>query len=146
MGLFINLNFQSGLELHCEVIIPDDDLLKPALHQGFVEDFQVCGLLFDEILELVDAGNLRIHGRSINRTFLELFPELEDLISNLVVSLFVVGLFEKLFLKFLQSFVDAISGILLSATDHLCNVLLEMRLVGGFIAKERVNRLNHHIF
>lgn len=50
MGLFFNLNFQSGLEFHCEVVIPDDDALKPALYQGFVEGFQVCGLLLDEVL------------------------------------------------------------------------------------------------
>ena len=79
------------------MVIPDEDPLKPALHQGFVEGF------------------------------------------------FVVGLFKKLFLKLLQSFVDAISGILLSASDHLCNVLLELCLVGGLIAKERVDRLNYHI-
>ena len=45
----------------------------------------------------------------------------------------------------LQFFVNAISGILLSASDHLCDVLLELRLIGGLIAKERVNRLNYHI-
>ena len=39
----------------------------------------------------------------------------------------------------LQSFIDTISGILLSASDHLCDVLLELRLVGGLIAKERVD-------
>ena len=69
----------------------------------------------------------------------------QDLVGNLVVGFFVIGFFEKLFLKLLQSFVDTISGILLSASDHLCDVLLELRLIGGLIAKERVNRLNYHI-
>ena len=45
----------------------------------------------------------------------------------------------------LQSFIDTISGILLSASDHLCDVLLELRLVGGLITKERVDCLNYHI-
>ena len=62
-----------------------------------------------------------------------------------LVGLFVIGFFEKLFLELLQSFIDAISGILLSISDHLCDVLLELRLVGGLIAKERVDGLNHHI-
>ena len=35
---------------------------------------------------------------------------LEDLIGNLIIGLFVIGFFEKLFLEFLQSFVDTISG------------------------------------
>ena len=74
-----------------------------------------------------------------------LFPELEDLVGNLVVGFFVIGLFKKLFLELLQSFVNAISGILLSASDHLCDVLLELCLVGGLIAKERVDGLNYHI-
>ena len=47
-----------------------------------------------------------------------------------LVGLFVIGFFEKLFLELLQSFIDAISGILLSISDHLCDVLLELRLVG----------------
>lgn len=46
------------------------------------------------------------------------------------LGLFVIGFFEKLFLKLLQFFVNAISGFLLSTTDHICDVLLELRLVG----------------
>ena len=145
MGLSFNINFQSGLKLHSEVVLPDDDSFKPALYQGLVEGFQVCGLLLDEILQLVDAGNLCVSGGSVNRALFALFPELEDLVGNLVVAFFVIGFFEKLFLESLQSFVDTISGILLSASDHLCDVLLELRLIGGLIAKERVNRLNYHI-
>ena len=78
----------------------------------------------------MDAGNLFAPDGSVNRAFFSLFPELEDFIGNLVVGLFVIGLFEKLFLKLLQFFVNAISGILLSTSDHLCDVLLELRLVG----------------
>ena len=143
--LSFNVNFQSRLEIHCEVVIPDNDALKPALYQGLVEGFQVCGLLLDEILQFIDAGNLFAPDGSVNRAFFSLFPELEDFIGNLVVGLFVIGLFEKLFLKLLQFFVNAISGILLSTSDHLCDVLLELRLVGGLIAKERVDGLNYHI-
>ena len=67
------------------------------------------------------------------------------LYQGIVVGLFAIGFFEKLFLKLLQSFVNAISGFLLSTTDHLCDVLLELRLVGGRITKERVDGLNYHI-
>lgn len=98
-----------------------------------------------KILQLVDACSLCVPGGSVNRAFLALLPELEDLIGNLIIGLFVVDLFEKLFSEFLQSLVDPISGILLSASDHLCDVLLELCLVGGLIAKERVDGLNYHI-
>ena len=63
-GLPFNINVQSGLKLHSEVVLPDDDSLKPALYQGLIEGFQVCGLQFDEILQLVDTGNLCIPGSS----------------------------------------------------------------------------------
>ena len=98
-----------------------------------------------KVLQLVDAGNLCVSGSSIDRTFFSLFSEFEDLVGNLIVGFLVVSFFEKLFLELLQSFVNAISGILLSASDHLCDVLLELCLVGGLIAKERVDGLNYHI-
>ena len=41
--------------------------------------------------------------------------------------------------------INAISGVLLSASDHLCDVLLELCLIGRLIAKEHVDRLNYHI-
>ena len=75
------------------MVLPDDDSLKPAFHQDLVEGFQVCGLLLDKILQFIDAGNLCVSGGGINRALFALFPELEDLIGNLVVGLFVIGLF-----------------------------------------------------
>lgn len=38
-----------------------------------------------KVLQLMDAGNLCVSGSSIDRTFLSLFPEFEDLVGNLVV-------------------------------------------------------------
>ncbi len=82
MGLSFNINFQSGLKLHSEVILPDDNSFKPALYQGLVEGFQVCGLLLDKILQFIDAGNLCVSGGGINRALFALFPELGDLVLN----------------------------------------------------------------
>ena len=39
MGLSFNLNVQPGLKFHSEVVLPDDDPLKPALYQGLAEGF-----------------------------------------------------------------------------------------------------------
>ena len=75
------------------MVIPDDNPLKPALYQGLVEGLQVCGGLLDKILQLVDAGNLCVSGGSVNCVFLALLPEFENLVGNLVVGLFVIGLF-----------------------------------------------------
>lgn len=35
--LSFNVNFQSELEPHCEIVIPDGYLSKPAFYQDFVE-------------------------------------------------------------------------------------------------------------
>ena len=67
MGLSFNLNFQSGFKFHGEVVLPDNDALKPALYQGLVEELKVCGLLRDEVLQ---SGNLCVPGGSVNRAFL----------------------------------------------------------------------------
>ena len=68
------------------MVLPDDDSLKPAFYQGLVEGVQVCGLLLDEVLQFVDAGNLCVSGGSVNRTFFSLFPEFEDLVGNLIIA------------------------------------------------------------
>ena len=120
-GLSFNLNFQSRLKLHSEVVLLDDDSLEPALYQSLIEGFQVCGLLLDEILQFIDVGNLCVPGSSVDGAFFSLFSEFEDLVGNLIIGLFVIGLFKRFFLKLLKFFVDPISGILLSASDHLCN-------------------------
>lgn len=60
----------------------------------------------------------------LNGAFFTLFAELENLVGNLIVGFFVVSLFEKLFLKFHQLSVNAISGVLLSFSDDFSNVLL----------------------
>ena len=85
------LPFTSGLKFHSEVVLLDDDSLKLALYQCFIEGSQMCGLLLDKILQFIDAGNLCVSGGSVNRTFFSLFPELEDLVSNLIIGLFVIG-------------------------------------------------------
>lgn len=41
MGLSFNINSQSGLKLHSEVVLPDDDSLKPALYQDLVGNLVV---------------------------------------------------------------------------------------------------------
>ena len=45
-----------------------------------------------QILQFIDASNLCVSGRSVNRAFFSLFPKLEDIVGNLIVGLFVIGL------------------------------------------------------
>lgn len=66
-------------------------------------NFRRCrGLLLDEILELCDTANLLITGGGIDVGFLFLFPELEDLISDIVVVLALANLVQELLLKLEQ--------------------------------------------
>ena len=73
----------------------------------------MCRLLLDKVLQFVDGGQSFRSCSSVYCTFLALLQELEDFISNLVEGFFANGYFEKLFLEFLQSFVNTISDILL---------------------------------
>ena len=77
------------------MVLPDNDALKPALYQGLVEGFQVCGLLLDKILQFIDAGDLCVPGGGINRTFFTLFPEFEDLIGNLIIRQLYTELYKE---------------------------------------------------
>ena len=122
--LTFNINTESGFELHCEVVFPDGYLFEPAFYQCFVEFSQVSTLLLDEILQVINSCNLRVSGSGVNGAFFTLFAEFENLVSNLIVGFFVVSFFEKLFLKFHQLLVNAISGALLSFSDDFSNVLL----------------------
>lgn len=122
--LTFNINFQSGLEFHCEVVFPDDDWFQPAFYQGLVEFRKVGMLLFDVILQVVNSCNLCVSGSGVNGAFFALLSELENLVGNFIVGFLVVCLFEKLLLEFHQLFINAISGGLLSVSDDLSNVLL----------------------
>lgn len=90
-----NINFQSGLELHCEGVFPDGDLLEPAFYQCFVEFSKVSALLLDVVLQVVNSCNLCVSGIGVNGAFFTLFAELENLVGYLVVGFLVVRLFEK---------------------------------------------------
>lgn len=37
MGLSFNIHVQPGLKFHSEVVLPDNDPLKPSFHQGLAE-------------------------------------------------------------------------------------------------------------
>ncbi len=106
------------------MVIPDGYLSKPAFYQGLVELSKVGTLLLDVVLQVVDSFNLGISGSGVNSAFFTLFAELENLVGNLIVGFFVISFFEKLFLKFHQLLVNAISGALLSFSDDFSNVLL----------------------
>lgn len=128
------------------MVFPDGDLLEPAFYQSFIEGFKVGALLLDVILQVINSCNLCIFGGGVNGAFFTLFAELENLVDNLIVGFLVVGFFEKFLLKFHQLLVNAISRCFSSVSDDLGNVLLQLCLIGRFIAKERVNGLNYHIF
>lgn len=88
-ALSFNINCKSGLELHCEVVLEYGNLFEPAFYQGFVELGEGGILVFDVILQFIDASNLCISGSSIDGVLLTLFTELENFIGNLIVVMFL---------------------------------------------------------
>lgn len=83
--LSFNINFKSGLEFHCEVVFPDDNLLEPAFNQGFIKFSKVSALLLDVVLQVINSCNLRVSGSGVNGAFFTLFAEFENLVSNFIV-------------------------------------------------------------
>ena len=106
------------------MVIPDGYLSKPAFYQGLVELSKDGTLLLDVVLQVVDSFNLGSSGSGGYSAGFTLVAELENLVGNLIVGCFVISFFEKLFLKFHQLLVNAISGALLSFSDDFSNVLL----------------------
>lgn len=98
--LTFNVNFQSGLELYREVVIPNGDLLKPAFYQSLIEFRKAGWLFFDVILQVVNSCNLCVSGGGVNSAFFTLLTELENLVGNFIVGFLVVSFFEKLLLEF----------------------------------------------
>ena len=79
------INLKSGFQFDRAMVFPDDDLLEPALYQGLIKFSKVGTLLLDKILQVIDSLNLCVPGGRVNRTFLALLAELEDLVGNFIV-------------------------------------------------------------
>ena len=84
----MNINTHSGFQFYGEMVIPDGYLLDPALHQCFIEFCQMCSLLGDEILKVIDSFYLLISCGSIDGGLLAEFSKPENLIRDFVIGLF----------------------------------------------------------
>lgn len=99
MELCMNINTQSGFQFYGEMVIPDGYLFDPASHQCFIEFCQVCSLLCNEILKVVDALYLLVSCGSVNRGLLTEFAEPENFICDFIIGLFAVCLLQKILLQ-----------------------------------------------
>lgn len=70
MGLCINIDADTRLQFHYEMVIVDSDLFEPALYQQLIKLGQTGGLLTDEILQLIDTANLPVTGGSAHDALL----------------------------------------------------------------------------
>ena len=93
-----------------------------------------------KVLQLMDAGNLCVSGSSIDRTFLSLFPEFEDLVGNLVVKVLQEVNQHKLTiqLRLLKIMNDTASLNNASAKDHIFHL---DRSIQGKYDEQRLSKL-----
>ena len=77
------------------MVLVNYNLLEPAPDQGFVKFRQVGRLAANEILKRCDALNLLVSCYRVNSGLLLQFPEPEDFIGNLIVSLILQPLWER---------------------------------------------------
>ena len=92
MGLFFNIDCDSGLEVDGEVILKDRNLRDQALDQRLVKLRDGGGLLMDEILQVLDQAHLLILDHAVD---LGLFSHTESLYNeNLDLIVITGGSFE----------------------------------------------------
>ena len=70
MGLCLNIDCNSGLEFHGEVILENRDLRDQALDQRLVKFRDGGGLLPDEILKVSDQTHLFIPDNAVDLSLL----------------------------------------------------------------------------
>lgn len=78
--LCFDIDCESRLKFHCEVVGKDGDLLDELFYQSFVELCDVCFLLGDKVLQFLDP----VHGFfpvvAVDLRLFLLFPESEDFV------------------------------------------------------------------
>ena len=85
MGLCLNIDCNSGLEFHGEVILENRDLRDQALDQYLVKLRDRGGLAFDEILQVLDQVHLLILDHTVDLGLFSHIPESKNLVSDGVV-------------------------------------------------------------
>ena len=95
VGLFFNINRNTGLKVYSEVVLENSDLLNQAADQRLIKFGDGAGLLFDEILQLPDLLHLFIFDDTVHLSLPALIPEAENLICNGIVVVFLVDFFGR---------------------------------------------------
>ncbi len=85
MGLCLNIDCNSGLEVDCEVILKDRNLRDQAFDQRLVKLCDGGGLLMDEILQVLDQAHLLILDHAVDLGLFSHIPEPEDFIRDGIV-------------------------------------------------------------
>jgi len=100
--LCFDVNCDTGLEFHGEVVGEDGDLLDELFDQSFIKFCDVGFLTGDEVLQLLDPvhGFFPVVAVEFGLFFLVAQPE--NLIGDGVIVLFVICLLDELFLQFLR--------------------------------------------
>lgn len=106
--LCFDINCDTGLEFHGEVVGKDSDLLDELFDQSLIKLSDVGFLTGDEVLQLLDP----VHGFfpvvAVELGLFLLVAEPENLIGDGIIVLLVVCLFDELFLQFLKPCLNAV--------------------------------------
>lgn len=145
-NLCINIDADTGFQFNRDTVIPDGDLLDSASHQRFVKFGEVGSLLRNIILQVIDSFYLCISGGGINCVLPTLFTKLENLLCDFTISFLVVCLLQKFFLQSHQLLIYFFGSAFVCVTNHLCYILLQLCLIGRFVAKQPVYSFKHYTF
>lgn len=131
MLLFCNIDADAGFEFDREVVGKDGDLLDEAFDTILVKVRDFGFLLADEVLQLLDPVQSFFPAVAVNLGLFFLLTEPENLVSDGVVVLLVVGLLDKLLLELHKPCLNAVRRKRVG-TDHGFGDVLPHLLQEGF--------------
>lgn len=146
-GAFLrfNVDCEAGLEFHGEVVGKDGDFLDEFFDQSFVELRDVGFLLGDEVLQLLDSVQGFFPVVAIDLGFLLLVAEPENLISDGVVILFVVGFLDELLLQLREPFLNAVRREGIGADYGFGDVCLQLLQKDLTLGQNLINGLERDL-
>lgn len=142
--LSVNVDRYSGFQFHGEVVGEDGDLLDELFDQSLIEFCDIGFLLGDEALQLLDP----VHGLfPVMAVYLGLFllvAEPENLISDGIVVLLVVGFLDELLLQFLKPALNTVRREGVGADYGFGDVLLQLLQKDLTLGQNPVDGLERH--
>ncbi len=142
--LCFNVDGETGFEFHGEVVGIDCDALDELFDQSLIEFRDVGFLLGDEVLQLLDPFHGLFPVMAVDLGLFLLVAEPENLISDGIVVLLVVGFLDELLLQFLKPALNTVRREGVGVDYGFGDVLLQLLQKDLTLGQNPVDGLERH--